>query len=106
MGSPERQDTNTGSGAGKPIPAGAPSTADASKPFQPPTSIAPASISIPEALSLLQTLCFDLRSAGCRAAILAKDKRAYVIIQVPASIGAMTVSAGNLCIDGKPVAEG
>ena len=78
-----------------------------SKPSPDLTSIAPASIkplSLPEALSLLQTNCFDLRSLGCELAILAKGKRLYVILAVPE--GDLSVENGHVTLDGQPVSLG
>lgn len=79
------------------------------KPSQPLTSIGEGStkpVSIPEALSLLQTLCFDLRGLGCEMAILARGNRLYVIGAIPASIGTLAMDEGHIELNGKPVVLG
>lgn len=83
-------------------------TAEALKPSRAPTSIAVGStkpVSLKEALSLLQTLYFDLQSMGCKVSILARNKRFYVVCEVPADTGALTFERGHIAIDGKPVSE-
>jgi hypothetical protein len=73
------------------------------------TSIAEGStkpVSIQEALSLLQTLCLDLRSLGCQVSILAKDNRLYLVSETPASIGKLAMKDGHITINNKPVLLG
>jgi hypothetical protein len=104
-------DTNTGNGDGKtPIQASAqPSTAAKSQPSPKSTSIGEGStkpVSLPEALSLLQTLCLDLRSLKSEVAILARNKRIYIVIAVPPDTGNLSVSdTGHILIDGQPVSK-
>ncbi len=112
MAQPRKQDTTTGNGYSKtPILAQEKDlTAVQSKPSQQPTSIAVGStkpVSIPEALSLLQTLCLDLRSLGCETSILARNGRIYVISNVPPDTGAVGMSdTGHILLDSKPVLLG
>lgn len=111
MAKQKKQDTIIGNGPTEtPILASesAP-TEEESKPSLPSTSPAVGStkpVSLPEALSLLQTLSFDLRSMGCELAILARNKRLYIILEVPASIGNMEILEGHITIDGQPVSVG
>lgn len=105
------QDITTGNGGGKtPIQASDPqNTAEKSKPSRKPTSIGEGStkpVSLPEALSLLQTNCFDLRSMGCEVSILARGKRLYVILAVPPDTGNLEIEDGHITIAGKPVLLG
>lgn len=107
MAQPKRPDTTIGNGStATPILASANDlTAGASKPSQPSTSIASGStkpLSVPEALSLLQTLCFDLRSLGSEVSILARKNRLYVIAQMPASIGQIATEDGHILVNGRP----
>ena len=84
-------------------------TVELSQPSQPLTSIAEGStkpVSITEALSLLQTLCLDLRSLGCKTAILARKNRLYIISDIPASIGKLDMKDGHITINGLPVLLG
>lgn len=112
MANSKRQDTNTGNGHTKtPILASEKDhTGEQLKPSQPRTSIGEGStkpVSIPEALSLLQTLCLDLRSLDCEVAILAKGNRLYMIGAIPASIGSLKMSdTGHILLNGKPVLLG
>ena len=104
-------DTTTGNGDGKtPILASAPqNTAVKSKPSRTPTSIGVGStkpVSLPEALSLLQTICFDLRSLGCDVSILARNRRIYIITAVPTDTGNVEIEDGHITIAGKPVLLG
>ena len=104
----KKQDTTTGNGVTKPILAGKDHTEEGLKPSQASTSIAEGStkpVSIQEALSLLQTICLDLRAMGSEVSILAKDKRVYVVIEVPASIGKMGMKEGHITAGGLPVSE-
>lgn len=81
-------------------------TAEGLKQSQPLTSIGAGStkpVSVPEALSLIQTLCVDLRAMNCQVSILAKGKMAYIIVKAPASIGELTFDGGHIRIDGVPV---
>lgn len=108
MEQPKRQDTTTGNGHTKtPILAsGADPTAGKSKPSHKPTSIGAGStkpVTLTEALSLLQTLCLDLRSLNCEVMILAKDNRFYIVGAIPASIGKMTIKNGHIAINDVPV---
>ena len=108
MAKPRKQDTTTGNGFTKtPILASGHDPTEAQlPPSQRPTSIGEGStkpVSITEALSLLQTLCLDLRSLDCHTAILAKDRRAYIILEVPASIGDLSMKDGHIALDGVPV---
>lgn len=84
-------------------------TVDPLKPSLPLTSIDTGStkpVSVQEALSLLQTLCFDLRLMGCELAILARNNRLYIVLDPPASIGIVNMQNGHITIDGKPVVLG
>lgn len=107
----KRPDTNTGNGLNglNPILAsgkGSGPTEEGSKLSQTYIETAQGStkpVSLAEALSLLQTLCLDLRSLGCETAILAKDKRFYMILSVPHDTGKLSYSAGNIMIDNVPV---
>jgi len=109
----KRQDTNTGSGSnGKPSILASESASDPmaaeSKPSQVSTEIERGStkpVSVAEALSLLQTLCSDLPSLGCKTAILAVEGRLYVRIIPPASIGKATFSDGHIRLNGLPVSD-
>lgn len=109
----ERQDTSTGS-----LPTQTPilvneedHTEGQSEPSQPLTSIAFPStrpLSLQEALSLLQTNCFDLRQLKCKVAILARGRRLYIVLAVPDSIECdLAVSEdGHITMCGKPVVNG
>ncbi len=103
--------TNTGSGDGKiPILASdLQSTVEKSLPSLKSTSIAEGStkpVSLLEALSLLQTLCLDLRSLKSEVAILARNNRLYVVVSVPSDTGVLAISdTGNITVDGKPVSK-
>lgn len=114
MASGKRLDTNTGSGSnGKVTPilaSGSASdlTAEGLRPSLASTETEQGStkpVSIPEALSLLQTLCLDLQSLGCKTAILAVDGRLYVRIIPLASIGKATFSDGHIRFNGAPVSD-
>ena len=110
MAKPRKQVITTGNGSTKPILAqGKDPTAEQSQPSQPLTSIGVESmkpVSIPEALSLLQTLCLDLRALGCEMAILARNNRLYIIGAIPASIGKLAMDEGHITINGFPVLLG
>ena len=109
----KRPDTNTGSGSNGKQPIRA--SESASDPMVEESKQSPASteiergstkpVSIAEALSLLQTLCSDLPSLGCKTAILAVDGRLYVRIITPASIGKATFSDGHIRLNGVPVSD-
>jgi hypothetical protein len=74
------------------------------KPFQASTSIESGStkpVSLKEALSLLQTLCLDLRSMGCEISIATRNSHFYIIGKI--NTGILTMNRGHICIDGKPV---
>ena len=112
MDQPNSPDITTGNTPSKiPILASAEEAmAEGSKPSQPPTSIESASIetvrpvSIPEALSLLQTLCLDLRTLKCETAILADKRMIYFMVEIPASIGLLTVTPlGHVALNNVPV---
>ena len=112
MAQQKKQDIIIGNGYLKtPILAqGKDHTAGQSKPSQTPTSIAAGStkpVSIQEALSLLQTLCLDLRSLGCETSILVRNGRIYVISSIPSDTGAVGMSdTGHIMLDKKPVLLG
>jgi hypothetical protein len=53
-----------------------------------------------ETVSLLQTDCFDLRSFGCKVAILSKDGKIYLAIEHPAHTLDFDTDKGNITIDG------
>ena len=108
----KRQDTNTGSGSnGNPILAsgdGLDHTAGDLILSRQSSEIGQGStmpVSLPEALSLLQTLCLDLRSLGCKVAILAVDNRLYVRIIPSASIGKLSYRDDHIRLDGLPVSD-
>ena len=111
MENTKEQDITTGNGSTK-IPILASESVpmvDQLKPSPPLTSIDTGStkpVSIQEALSLLQTLCFDLRSMGCELAILARNNRLYIVLDPPASIGSIDMQNGHIRIDEKPVVLG
>jgi hypothetical protein len=52
-----------------------------------------------ETVSLLQTDCFDLRSFGCKVAILAKDGKIYLAIEHPEHKFDFDTGKGNILID-------
>ena len=108
MAHSKKQGTTTGSGHTKTlIPAsGNGLTAGESILSQPPTSIEEGSTkprSLAEALSLWQTTCFDLRSLGCKVAILARKQRLYLIAELPPDTGTVEMENGHITIAGKPV---
>ena len=109
-----KQDINTGSGSnGKKTPILASGdaldhTAGDLIPSQVSTEIERGStkpVSVPEALSLLQTLFLDLQSLGCKTAILAVEGRLYIRVLPPASIGKATFLDGHIRLDGVPVSD-
>jgi hypothetical protein len=111
MAHSKKQGIDTGNGSTKtPILASVSvPMAGALKQSPPLTSIAEGStkpVSVTEALSLLQTLCLDLRSLGCETAILARKNRLYIISNIPASIGKIAMDEGHITIDGLPVLLG
>jgi len=109
----KRPDTNTGNGSSgkKPILASENEldpTEEGLKPSPASTEIERGStkpVSIAEALSLLQTLCSDLQSLGCKTAILAIEGRLYVRVIAPASIGKATFADGHIRFNGVPVSD-
>jgi hypothetical protein len=105
----KKQDIYTGNGDGQaPILADGQSTAAQSKPSQASTKNGAGStkpVSVTEGLSLLQTLSLDLRSLDCHTAILAQGRRAYVIIEIPASIGNLTMKNGHIYLGELPVSD-
>ena len=110
MAKQKKQVTTTGNGSTKPILAeGKDPTVGQSQQSPASTSIGEGStkpVSIQEALSLLQTLCFDLRSMGSQVSILAKGKRLYIILEAPASIATLQMVDGHIEANGKPVLLG
>ena len=110
MAKQKKQVITTGNGSTKPILAeGKDPTAEQLQQFPASTSIGEGStkpVSIQEALSLLQTLCFDLRSMGSQVSILAKGKRLYIILEAPASIATLQMVDGHIEANGKPVLLG
>jgi len=110
MDKQEKQVTTTGNGQQKPILADdKENMAEQSQPSQNSTSIAGGStkpLSIREALSILQTLCFDLRALKCKTAILARDGALFIRITPPASIGSVGLSNGHITLDAVPVSKG
>lgn len=100
----------TGNGSTKPILAeGKGHTAELLQPSRTSTSIGEGStkpVSFQEALSLLQTLCFDLRLMGTQVSILAKGKRLYIILEAPTSIATLQMVDGHIEANGKPVLLG
>jgi hypothetical protein len=108
MAHSKKQNTSIGNGHTKtPILASEKDhTAGQLQPSQVFTSIESGStkpLSIAEALSLLQTLCFDLRSMGCEVSILARNNMIYLIGKTPASIGQLATKDGHILINGRPV---
>lgn len=110
------QDSTTGSIGGKTILAsGKPSTAVRLKPSRKSTSIESEAIkpvSLPEALSLLQTLGFDLRSLGCMVSVITREElkegdpnKLYFVVTVPPDTGTVTVSGGHIRLNGVPVSD-
>lgn len=105
------QETTIGSGAGNPpiLASEKPSTAEKSKPSQPSTKPAAGNtkpVSLKEALSLLQTLCFDLQSMGCNVSILARNDRFYIVGAVTPDTGKLSIENGHITVNGVPVSEG
>lgn len=110
MAKQKKQVIDTGNGLiKKPILAsGKENTAEGLKQSQKSTSIGGGNtkpLSIREALSLLQTLCLDLRGLKCEVAILAKTNRLYIIVSTPASIGELGTKNGHITINELPVSE-
>lgn len=110
MAQQKRQGITIGNGSTKTILAeGKGRMAEKSKLSPVSTSIGEGStkpVSITEALSLLQTILFDLRGMGSDVSILAKGKRLYVIIEAPASIERLSMIDGHIEVNGKPVLLG
>lgn len=110
MAKQKKQVITTGNGSIKPILAEEKDhTAVQLQPSPASTSIGEGStkpVSIQEALSLLQTLCFDLRSMGSQVSILAKGRRLYIILEAPASIATLQMVDGHIEANGKPVLLG
>ncbi len=110
MAQRRKQVITTGNGSIKPILAQEGGLMAAQlQPSQTFTSIAEGNtkpVSIQEALSLLQTICFDLRSMGTQVSILAKGKRLYIILEAPASITTLQMVDGHIEANGKPVLLG
>lgn len=81
-------------------------TGGLSQPSQTPTSIEGGSTkprSLAEALSLLQTQLFDLRSIGCNVSILARKNRIYVIAEMPAKTDYLRMEDGHIILNDRPV---
>ena len=110
MAKQKKQVITTGNGSIKPILAEGKDPMEAQlQPSPASTSIGEGStkpVSIQEALSLLQTLCFDLRSMGSQVSILAKGRRLYIILEAPASIATLQMVDGHIEANGKPVLLG
>lgn len=47
----------------------------------------------------MQTDCFDLRSFGCKVAILAKDGKIYIAIEHPDHKFGFDTGKGNMLVD-------
>lgn len=106
-----KQETTTGNGTTRtPILASASApTVVPSQPSQEAASIGQASTSketngtkpqsLNETVSLLQTDCFDLRSFGCKVAILAKDGKIYIAIEHPDHKFGFDTGKGNMLVD-------
>lgn len=111
MESIEKQDTIITSGSSvTPILASANVPMEGrSKPSPQITSIASLSsfkdkpISPAEALSLLQTRCFDLRSLGLRVAVLADTGELFIAVKFE---GHTLDFNGHILLDGQPVVKG
>lgn len=83
------------------------STAEQSKPSQKSTSIAAGStkpLSIPEALSLIQTLLRDLRGMGVKVAIIPMSARLFIGIDT-GSLGEIGFLDGHITFNKVPVLE-
>jgi len=112
MAHSKKRDINTGNGSTNPpiLASVSDHMAGALKPSQQPTSIGAGStkpVSLMEALSLLQTLCLDLRSLNCEVAILARNNRFYIIGAIPASIGELSMGdTGHIELNNVPVSFG
>ncbi|RPI95528.1 MAG: hypothetical protein EHM40_02940 [Chloroflexi bacterium] len=114
----EKPDITTGNGTTKtPILASENDpTAAPSQPLPEVASIEPASIAketngtkpqtLGETVSLLQTDCFDLRSFGCKVAILAKDGKIYIAVEHPEHSFGFDTGKGNILIDSIAVTRG
>ncbi len=55
--------------------------------------------SLSETVSLLQSDCFDLKSYGCKVAILARDGKIYLAIEHPDHKFDFDTDKGNILID-------
>jgi hypothetical protein len=111
MASPEKPDTTTGNGTTKtPILASEKgATAAVSQPRRAAASIEPSNTAketsgtkpqtLAETVSLLQTDCFDLRSFGCKVAILARDGKIYIAIEHPEHVFGFDTGKGNILLD-------
>lgn len=111
MAKSKRRDTDTGNGHTKtPILATEKDpTAGELKPSRTHTSIGDGStkpVSMAEALSLLQTICFDLQSLGCKLQMVTRNNRFYLIGEVSASIGVLGLTEGHITLNNKPVLLG
>lgn len=58
-----------------------------------------------ETVSLLQTDCFDLKSFGCKVAILAQEGKIYLAIESPDHKFGFDTAKGNILIDGVSVVK-
>lgn len=108
----EKQDTTTGNGTTKTpiLESESDHTEEQSKQLPKAASIEPASTksemngtkpqSLSETVSLLQTDCFDLKSYGCKVAILQKDGKIYIAIEHPEHTFGFDTGKGNFLLDG------
>jgi len=104
MAKQRKQDTTTGSGITPILASGNDPTEGQSGTV--PSQNAPSSIkpvSLAENLSLLQTDCFDLRSAGCKVQILGRKNRLYLILEMPSISDTVRVEDGHILLRDRPV---
>ena len=107
----EKQEITTGNGTTEiPILASenAPTAAPSPQPPD-PASIAPSNTAsetngtkpqtLGETVSLLQTDCFDLKSFGCKVAILARDGKLFIAIEHPDHAFGFDTGKGHILID-------
>ncbi len=60
-------------------------------------------VSLAEALSLLQTDCYDLRSMGCTVQIAARKNRLYAILEMPSVSDTVRMENGHILLRDRPV---
>lgn len=111
MEKPKKQGITTGDGHSKtPILARENAPMEGQSPqSQTSTSIAEGStkpLSVSEALSLLQSICLDLRELQCPTSILTVNNAIYIRIKMPVSIEALAIKDGHIWLDGLPVSAG